>query len=107
MRLRMRDEWRFPITNQATRIGFKKTGLTGGGPKPSAARQEGPDGPTKLSNTKVFAFTRRASSAFGRACEHVSAIGGNAARLTPREGYVHSKFDAETHRFGERGSFAV
>ena len=66
LRLRVRDEWRFPITNQATRIGFKKTGLTGGGPKPSADRQEGPDGPTKLSKTKVFAFTRRASSASGR-----------------------------------------
>ena len=33
---RVRDEWRFPITAEATRIGFKNTGLTGGGPKPSA-----------------------------------------------------------------------
>ena len=70
----MRDEWRFPITNQATRIGFKKTGLTGGGPEPSADRQEGPDGPTKLSNTKVFATVARASSALGRARVGVLAI---------------------------------
>jgi len=61
------DQWRLPIARESTRTGFKKTGLTGGGPKPSATRQEGPDGPTKHSKHKVFATVARAPSAIGRA----------------------------------------
>ncbi len=47
--------------------GLSKTGITGGGPNPPPNRQEGPDGPTKLSKHKVFASIARAPSAIGRA----------------------------------------
>jgi len=68
------DQWRFAIARESTRAGFNKTGLTGGGPKPSATRQEGPDGPTKLSKHKVFATSASALSATGRACLRELAI---------------------------------
>jgi len=61
------DQWRFPIARESTRTGFNKTGITGGGPNPPPNRQEGPDGPTKLSKHKVFASIARVPSAIGRA----------------------------------------
>jgi hypothetical protein len=76
-------QWRFPIgaesTQESTRTGFNKTGITGGGPEPSAKRQEGPDGPTKLSKHKVFANIARARSAIGCARVHAMAIVGDDA----------------------------
>src|SRR6185312_11421400 len=60
----VRAERGFEFAQRTARTGLETTGLTGGGPPPSATRQEGPDGPVKTPKSQ----TRDESTARARIC---------------------------------------